>query len=426
MDCLKLPSSLQRFSRNGKIVLINPEVPAWIVTNEVGEAIMSLFDGEHTVAEVVEISTEALGVDKRKRIEIFVDYAVNSRLFDTHPQAAPHRQELSNVHLTLTNLCNLRCKYCYAAERRETAESLLTLDDYQHLIDDICDINPQVGFSLTGGEPLLNANFFDIARMIKRRGNYVMVLSNGTLFSSDKCREMKGLVDLVTLSIDGSTAESHERTRGDNYNKVISAIDLLEHYGIDYTLSMTVTRLNTDQVEPLAKRYGRRLTFQPLFPVSDVAESTLAISGDEYYRVLKAAAGVNPLAYCESSLKASRRSPCYKCAIADGEFSIAPNGDVYPCQLLHLPQYLCGNVKNQSIAEIYNRSEVMRQLRRLTVDAIDKCRGCAIKYICGGACRARNHYVSGDITRPGDFCNYEFEAYLDGITTIQCCDLIGD
>lgn len=418
------PDTLQRFRRNGKVIIINPDVPAWIVTNDIGDLIISLFDGESSNDEIIDFATQAIGEQHRNAIRQFVVRIAQSRLFLSRNDCEHHRMPLANVHLSLTNHCNLHCKYCYAAERKESSETLMTLDDYRNVIAQICQINPDVGFTLTGGEPLLNRNVLEIAEMIKQRGNNIMLLSNGTLLTEDLCKRFKGLIDLITISIDGTDRESHGRTRGDNYDQVIRAVDLLDRFGIDYTLSMTVTRLNLDQVEPMAKRYGSRLNFAPLFPVSDKANAELSITGEEYYRVLKGAAGVNPLGYCESSLNAAKLSPCLKCAIADGEFSIAPNGDVYPCQLLHDTRFLCGNVKTESVESVYNRSQMMKQIRSTTVDDIPKCKACAIKYICGGACRARNFYETGDLYNVGDFCKYEFEAYLDGISTIYSHDII--
>ena len=74
------------------------------------------------------------------------------------------------------------------------------------------------------------------------------------------------------------------------------------------------------------------------------------------------------------------KSPCLKCAIAEGEISIAPNGDVYPCQLLHNPEFLCGNIRSTPIAQIYADSAAAKRCRALTVDNLDKCNRCAIKY----------------------------------------------
>ena len=235
------PDTLQRFRRNGKVIIINPDVPAWIVTNDIGDLIISLFDGESSNDEIIDFATQAIGEQHRNAIRQFVVRIAQSRLFLSRHNCEHHRMPLANVHLSLTNHCNLHCKYCYAAERKESSETLMTLDDYRNVIAQICQINPDVGFTLTGGEPLLNRNVLEIAEMIKQRGNNIMLLSNGTLLTEDLCKRFKGLIDLITISIDGTDRESHGRTRGDNYDQVIRAVDLLDRFGIDYTLSMTVT-----------------------------------------------------------------------------------------------------------------------------------------------------------------------------------------
>ena len=224
--------------------------------------------------------------------------------------------------------------------------------------------------------------------------------------------------DLVTLSIDGPTRESHMLTRGDNFDAVMRTVDLLEKHEVSFTLSMTVTRLNIDQVEPMAKRFGSRLNFAPLFPVSDLANDELSITGEQYYQALSQAFGVEPLSYCEASLDMSKQLKNRKCAIGDNEISISATGDVYPCQLLHMEQFLAGNVHEHSIVDIYRNSEALKRCASLDVDNIEKCRDCVIRYICGGACRARGFYETGDIASTGDFCHYEKEAFLDGITKI--------
>ena len=202
------------------------------------------------------------------------------------------------------------------------------------------------------------------------------------------------------------------------------AVDLLEHHGIDYTLSMTVTRLNIDQVEAMARRFGGRLNYAPLFPVSDLAEDQLSITGRQYYDALASAFGVNPLGYCESSLDVSKCIQTRKCAIGDNEISISPTGDVYPCQLLHIDQFLAGNVHERSIQEIYRDSPALQHCADLDVDHIEKCSDCAIRYICGGACRARGYYETGRIDGTGDFCDYELNAFLDGIVKIYSANLL--
>jgi len=159
----------------------------------------------------------------------------------------------------------------------------------------------------------------------------------------------------VTLSIDGPNAGIHSLTRGDNFDRVMNAIRLLNEHQVNYTLSMTVTKQNISYLSQMAEMFGNHLNFAPYFPIQGNS-SDLSISGLEYFRALKDAHGVRPLGYCESSLSNALDSPCHKCAIGDGEFSISATGDVYPCQLLHTEDFYAGNVHNQSIVDIYNNS----------------------------------------------------------------------
>jgi len=197
----------------------------------------------------------------------------------------------------------------------------------------------------------------------------------------------------------------------------MNAIRLLEEHHVEYTLSMTVTKRNITCLEEMSEKFGGRLNFAPYFPVLNET-SDLAITGLEYYQALKAAAGVKPLSYCESSLEGALHHQCHKCAIGDGEFSISATGDVYPCQLLHTDEFLCGNVHDQSIRDIYHHSPVIARCSHLDVDTIAGCRDCPIKYICGGSCRARAYYEGGDIDSTSEFCRYEQEAFYDGIISI--------
>lgn len=415
----KLPSAVQVFERNSKKVYINPQVPAWIVTNDLGSMILSLFDGSNSVDDIVNTVVQVLGQEKKQQVADFCDYVIQSGVLG-NLESQDHERDTSlhSVHLSLSSQCNLRCKYCYAAERVESKYPRLTLDDYRRIIDDLCSISSNITFTITGGEPLLNPLWQSIAQHIKERGCTLLLLSNGLLINEKNIEFIKTHFDLVTLSIDGPTRETHSLTRGDNFDSVMRAVDLLEKHEVDYTLSMTVTRLNIDQVEPMAQRFGSRLNFAPLFPVSDLASDELSITGEQYYQALAGAFGVNPLSYCESSLDMSQQVKARKCAIGDNEISISPTGDVYPCQLLHMDQFLAGNVHEQGIIDIYRNSEALKRCASLDVDNIEKCRDCAIRYICGGACRARGFYETGKIASTGDFCHYEKEAFLDGITKI--------
>ena len=411
---------VQKVERGSRIIYINPNIPRWVVTDACGDLVLSLFDGTSTIDEIIETAVSGLGEDQRARVTGFCDLVMNSGLMDHVPPGntpKTHRYCLSSVHLSLSDSCNLNCAYCYARERVEKKHPKLTYEEYTKIIDDVLEISRGVTFTLTGGEPLLNPDCLRIAEYIKSKGAACYLLSNGLLIDENNIGKIAGLFDLVTLSIDGPNQEIHARTRGYNYDRVIRAADLLQSHGVDYTLSMTVTRDNIGYVEEMALKFGSRLNFAPYFPVSG-DPSTLAITGEEYYEALKTSAGVRPLSYCESTLDASLHSQCHKCAIGDGEFSISATGDVYPCQLLHTDEFYAGNVHEESITDIYYRSESIARCASLDVDRMEGCKDCPIKYICGGGCRARSFYEGGRIDASSPFCTYELNAFLDGILEI--------
>ena len=409
-----------KIERGSRIIYINPNIPRWVVTDACGDLVLSLFDGSCAIDEIIETAVSGLGEDQRARVTGFCNLVMNSGLMDHVPPGnnpKTHRYCLSSVHLSLSDSCNLNCAYCYARERVEKKHPKLTYEDYTKIIDDVLEISRGVTFTLTGGEPLLNPDSLRIAEYIKSKGAACYLLSNGLLIDENNIGKIAGLFDLVTLSIDGPNPEIHARTRGYNYDRVIRAADLLQSHGVDYTLSMTVTRDNIGYVEEMALKFGSRLNFAPYFPVSG-DPSTLAITGEEYYEALKTSAGVRPLSYCESTLDASLHSQCHKCAIGDGEFSISATGDVYPCQLLHTDEFYAGNVHEESITDIYYRSESIARCASLDVDTMEGCKDCPIKYICGGGCRARSFYEGGRIDASSPFCTYELNAFLDGILEI--------
>lgn len=415
---LRLSPHIQEIHRGDKYIFINPNIPRWIVTDELGKLILSLFNGENSYDEIISTAIEGLGDNKREKILSFCSSILSSGLLnDVGPRPRSHRMMLTSVHLSLSDHCNLNCSYCYARERVERKHPILTYEEYKAIINDILEINPGVTFTLTGGEPLLNKDCLAIAEYIKQRKGRVFLLSNGLLINKDNIQRISELFDLVTLSIDGPNDEIHSLTRGHNFDRVIAATSLLDKHNVDYTLSMTVTKDNIDYIEEMATKFGNRLNYAPYFPISGES-SSLDITGIEYYNALKSATGVRPLSYCESSLDNALVSQCHKCAIGDGEFSISATGDVYPCQLIHTDEFYAGNIHEQNIKEIYYKSKAINDCAHLDVDTIKGCKDCPIKYICGGSCRARAYYGCGDINSTTDFCKYEQESFYDGIIAI--------
>lgn len=411
-----LPNSVHRFEKDGKVVFINGDIPAWIVTDAVGDLIISMIDGQRTVDDIIsliEYRPDEGGIEPVSARH-FIQKILESGILEKRPTHPIYQKTpLHNVHLSLSEGCNLRCQYCYARQRIENSAKL-TLNEYRKIIERISSAFSDVTFTLTGGEPLLNHDWAAIAQAVKNAGCRAFLLTNGTLIDEHNIDSIATLIDLVTLSIDGSEAAIHAQTRGDNLNKVEQAIRLLESHGVEYSISMTVTRKNIDDVARMAKKYGSRLNYAPLFPTGGDTDS-LTISGEEYYKALSEAHGVEPLSFCREAIGRARQTPALKCSIGDGSLSISATGDIYPCQLLHDHSLKAGNVRDDDVVNIIHSSKILDTLAAMTVDTIEGCNTCAFRYFCGGACRARAFYETGQLGHSSPFCIYEQRAFLDGL-----------
>ncbi len=345
------------------------------------------------------------------------------------PAAAAPSQPLQVVHLKLTNRCNLRCAYCYAESGAGPHESLtdstgdglgegmLTRQELDAIAASVARMGRPVEYVLSGGEPLFHPYALEFAQKVKAAGNKVHLLTNGTLIDARNAERIAAVTDLVKISLDGSCEQTHAATRGGgNFARAQRAVGLLEEYGARTVVAMTVTRENRSEIDVMVARHGSRLSLQPLFRAGrGSALDRSALSGQEYYRTLTEARGVAPMGDVGQRLRGLRGRGVRRCSMAEREISINESGDVFPCQLLHGEAFRAGNIREQPLEEIYSRSPVFERLRRVSVDTLDKCAVCALRYLCGGACRARDLYETGSIETVGEFCAYEREALLNGL-----------
>lgn len=405
------------YQQGEKFLVLNPLVPAWIVTNINGVLLLKLYTEDKSFEFIAnEFKKYAPDFPCSTIIE-FLEYAKNESLFEMPTEEFKHKPyRLSAIYLNMTEACNLHCKYCFATERIEN-NRLLNLSDYRKLLDEAFHINSDIEIIFTGGEPLLSENTLPVAKYAKRLGFRCKLMTNATLIDENNVDNLMMLFNHFKISVDGSCAEKHDYYRGKgSYYKTKKAIDLLLSRDAEVLLAMVVTKKNIDDVELAAKQWGNLLIFQPLFPLGSAKEDKdLYLSGREYYEALSEKANIIPYPDITSVIKRHRDNcSLLKCSIGDGEISISCSGDVYPCQLLHFPQFKIGNVIEQSLGIIYN-SSTLDKFKYHTIEDIDKCCECDLKLICGGSCQARHFSETGNISEAGSFCEYERLAIINGL-----------
>jgi heme d1 biosynthesis radical SAM protein NirJ len=154
----------------------------------------------------------------------------------------------------LIRRCNLACKHCYATSADIDFPGELNTEEVFAVMDDLKSFGVSV-LILSGGEPLLRPDIFEISRRAKEMGFYVGLSSNGTLITEDNIASIVDIgYDYVGVSLDGmrETHDNFRRKQG-AFDESIRGIRLCHDAGIKVGLRFTLTRDNATELPDLLK-----------------------------------------------------------------------------------------------------------------------------------------------------------------------------
>ncbi len=306
------------------------------------------------------------------------------------------------VHQEVVAACNLTCAHCFAGElpRRERP---LTLAELDALFADLAALG-SFRLGLTGGEPLLRKDLFEVIDAATHHGLHPCVTTNALLVDERVAREF-GRRDLVWLnvSLDGATAATNDLVRGDGvFERVREKLTLLGRHA-RFTLAFTVMKTNAAEVEACAKLAAEvgahTAVFRPLYPVGVAREHPeLMPTFDEYAGALDRLAAMDARALGDHDLRAvdpfsplsrelarSGVTEDHACGAGATVCSVSVSGDVNPCSFLG-DAHVAGNVREAPFARIWREGEAMRRMRRPSAG--------------GHGCRARSLAFAGDVDAP--------------------------
>ena len=372
------------------------------------------------------------------------------------------------VFWELTRACMLACKHCRAKAQKKRHPDELTTEETFKVIDMLREFGkPYPLVVVTGGDPLMREDVFEIIEQASSSGIRVAIAFSGTpLATRDKIERMKDSgVARIAISIDGSSAEVHDSFRGikGTFETSMKIIDNAIDVGIPVQINTTVTKFNLHDLPGMVRLcMSKGVVLWDVFFVVPTgrAKAEYMPTSQEFedvlcwlYDVSKLGLNVKSSAAChlrrveymrdrgvmpetgelydelkrsleglEGMEKGEKRAIVAGAhgrslardgikrmmGITDGRgmFFISHVGEVYPSGFLPL---VAGNVREKTLKEIYMESPVFQDLKdpeRLK----GKCGRCEFRYVCGGS-RARAYAVYGDylaqeprcIYRPGKF-----------------------
>lgn len=332
----------------------------------------------------------------------------------------------------VTRTCNLACIHCRAAALDRPYDNELTTAEGFRLLDEIETVASPI-IILTGGEPLLRPDIFEIAAYGNRKGFRMTMAVNGTLLSLDAARKMQGAgIQRISISLDGATAESHDAFRqvSGAFEGALHGVNCARDAGLDFQINTTITKQNLHElaaIQELTVSLGavahHIFLLVPMGRGKDLTEQ--GIDAEQYEETLhwfyeqrdqvplqlKATCAPHYYRILRQRAKSEKRSVDFKtfgldamtrgCLGGVGFAFISHTGQVQPCGYLELN---CGNVREESFQEIWNNASIFKDLRDIGKYR-GKCGRCEYAKVCGG-CRARAYENTGDYLAEEPLCLY--------------------
>lgn len=361
-----------------------------------------------------------ISLKEKKSPELkFMEHIINSG-FETF--STPY-----SVSWEITAGCNLRCKHCCFAndsyDNKQDVSSDVAINFAQQLVE-----NDLIKIMVTGGEPLLREDLFDIISVLKSKNAIIELTTNATLINEEKAKKLSKLLnptyDYIQVSLDGADAQTHEKTRGaGTFQKTIDGIKLLLKHNLFVTINCVITTLNLHQMcelYDLAESLGIKLiTFSRIHSDDEELVPNKDILFEEMIKVLKKEnsnlkidlrlfnfpeIASNPL-LGENLPKSFSKIINFSCNRQE-KIHIRKDGEVFLCLYASTKNILpLGNIKNNSLEELIQNMQT-NPLFQTRIIKNSKCNTCAVQYYCKGGCPVNAYIQSNTINAMDSSCKY--------------------
>jgi radical SAM protein with 4Fe4S-binding SPASM domain len=363
---------------------------------------------------------------------------------------------LQIVAWEITRSCNLFCSHCRASAHSGPYPGELSTEECFKLIDQIHEVGKPI-IILSGGEPLLRQDVFEVGRYATNKGFRVVMGTNGTLITREIAAKMREMpLSRISVSIDFPSPELQDNFRGQKgaYEAAITGIENAQKAGIEVQINSTITQANVDYLPLLVDTAlklnavafhpfmlvptgrGKGLANEELSP--EDYESTLKwicskqselgnrlvfkpTDAPHYYRIARQCGVMVRSGHGRGGSQSGKPTPpsgdtvaghggnvdsmnamTRGCLAGVGYCFISHVGNIQGCGYLDIE---AGNIRESTFSKVWRDSSLFTRLRDIS-NLKGKCGYCEYKRICGG-CRARAFETTGDYLASEPYCAYQ-------------------
>jgi len=302
----------------------------------------------------------------------------------------------------------------------ESAEEELSTEECMSLIDEMKEMGTEM-LILTGGEPLLRRDIYEIAAKASSLGMWVVMGTNGVLVNEHVAQKMVACgVKGVGISIDSVDADKHNAFRGgpNAWKYSVRALEICHEHGLEVLVQASIMEENREELRDLIAfaRDKNAWSFNLYFLVKTGRGMELSdLSAEETESCIREM--IELQGEFEPMFIRAKCAPQFKqisyemgrgglesggCMAGTEYCRITPEGNVTPCPYMDV---VAGNVRTSGFKDVWKRSEVLLNLRD-TYKLKGRCGACEFKELCGG-CRCRAYSATGDYMAEDPACTYQ-------------------
>lgn len=316
----------------------------------------------------------------------------------------------------ITEQCNLRCAHCYqeqfSTDELPLEQLCLIIDQFKCLLKRLQINNPAAKMhgliNVTGGEPFLRKDFFDLLEQFRENSNYFSfgILTNGTLIDENVARQIRAMkTSYVQISLEGSQ-KTNDSIRGDGtFNRIIAALEYLVAQGIRTMVSFTAHRGNFHEFLDVARvafdLNVNRVWADRLIPCRATSLEEQGLTPEEtreFFEIMNAAYRESQERFCRTEVFMGRAlqfltggGEPYRCMAGDRLVALQANGDIYPCRRMPIR---IGNLLETPLIDLYEKNALFQKLRNHEISG--GCEACTFKRKCQGGLKCLSHAIYGN------------------------------
>lgn len=310
---------------------------------------------------------------------------------------SPQRSTLDFVFVEVNRNCNLGCIHCYVSDVKKS--ETLSINQFDKIIDKLTCRQP-IDIRLIGGEPILNKDLVSICERCKDvvpRKNHVL-LTNGTM-DIDTLKKIINTGISLQISVYGMTFDTfHSFSNGSrmDFDNLFRNLQILsEEYQDKVKLVFIysdITKMELDDFINFAQKNKFKYSYGGIMYIGR-AQKNRQILGERFENISF---------HTHYGQRISNRICEFN------RLCICANGDVTPCHYFQINDrdFVVGNIFNNSIDEILN-GERFNKFSNLTVDDVEECQKCILRYLCSAGCCGETYNVTGSVLGKYTHCHVD-------------------